>query len=337
MGTPAYMPPEQARGELDRIGPASDVYALGAILYELLTGRPPFPATPLHEMVRLIETQPAPIPSAARSGVPRGLDAICRRAMAKDPKDRYQTMDEFAAALALLAAQARRRRMWRAAVAGALLMVLIAVAGVVFYVKTDNGTLEIRINDPAAGVKVTVDGQEITLTDGARVTKLRAGPHGLLVEGDGFKTESRDFTVTRGKNPAVVVTLQPIKKQVPVTPDSDPKPPVLDPPADRTKLARLLRRGDGLIRRGQFGELETVVAEALKIDPQSPGALALRATTRAARQDVDGAEADVEAALKLNPETLQARTRPGLPERTGWQARRQHRRRHGSHPDRSDL
>jgi tetratricopeptide (TPR) repeat protein len=309
MGTPAYMPPEQARGELDRIGPASDVYALGAILFEMLTGQRLFSSCPIHEMVRLIETQPAPVPSTIRRGIPPGLDAICRRALAKDPAKRFASMDEFAEALAPFAAQVRRRRWGRLAVAAAVLALLIGIAGVVFYVKTDNGTVEIRINDPAAAVQVAVDGNTITLTEGTHVTKLRAGPHALEVKGEGYETETKLFRVRRGENTPVEVEL---KKTYP-----PPSPP------DRAKLARLLHDGGKLIQQGRFGELDTVVAEALKIDPESPGALALRATARASRGDVEGAQADVEAALKLNPETLQAllvrsylSTRAGKPDDT---------------------
>jgi tetratricopeptide (TPR) repeat protein len=299
MGTPAYMPPEQARGELDRIGPASDVYALGAILFELLTGRPPFPTTPLLEMVRQIENQPAPPPSAVRRGVPPGLDAVCQRAMAKDPASRLASMDLFAEALAPFAAGPRRR--WaRVAVATAAL-VLLAVAAVVFYVATDNGTVEVRLSDPAADVQVSVDGNEIRLTEGGRVTKLRSGPHGLEVKGQGFETVTRLFKVTRGEKTVVEVKLiPPAKSEQPTKAGPPPLPP------DRARLAGLLVRGRQLIRQGRFGDVGPVADEALKIDPESPGALALRATFRASQHDVVSARADAEAALKLNPETYRA-------------------------------
>jgi tetratricopeptide (TPR) repeat protein len=295
MGTPAYMPPEQARGDLDRIGPASDVYALGAILYELLTGRPPFPATPLRDMVRLIETEPTPVPSKVRNKVPPGLDAVCRRAMAKDPAKRFASMEAFAEALAPFAAQRKRRRWGRVAVAAAALALLVAVAGAVFYVKTNYGTVEVRLSDPKADVQVSVDGNEISLTEGGRVTKLRAGPHGLLVKGQGFETETKDFKITRGETTVVTVELRRAGK---------PGQPLSEP--DQARLARLLASGRKLLHQAQFGELEGVAADALKIDPESPGALALRATARAARGDLDGARRDVDAALKLNPETFQA-------------------------------
>jgi tetratricopeptide (TPR) repeat protein len=300
MGTPAYMPPEQARGELERIGPASDVYALGAILFELLTGRLLFPACPLHEMVRLIETQPAPSPSAIRRGVPPGLDAVCRRALAKEPTQRFGSMEDFAAALAPFAT---RRRPWgRVAVAAAVLALLAIAAGAVIYVKTDNGTVEIRLSDPAAAVEVAVDGNEITLTANGRVTKVRAGGHALLVKGPDFETEARTFNVTRGEKKVVEVELRP-KPAAAVT---KPEPLPLSP--ERARLARLLASCREAFEQRRWDDLGRLAREAIQIDPESPGALAFRGHDRAIRNDLRGAREDLDAALKLNPESSYALT-----------------------------
>jgi len=98
MGTLGYMAPEQIRGDLKEIGPGCDIYALGVILYELLTGRLPFSGSGLAVAGQILTQAPLP-PSAHRSDLDPALEAICLKAMAKAIGDRYTSMAELAAAL----------------------------------------------------------------------------------------------------------------------------------------------------------------------------------------------------------------------------------------------
>jgi eukaryotic-like serine/threonine-protein kinase len=96
LGTPSYMPPEQASGQLDDIGPQSDVYALGAILYCLLTGRPPFQAaTPLDTVLLVLGQDPVPV-RELNGQVPRDLETITQKCLEKDPQKRYSSARELA-------------------------------------------------------------------------------------------------------------------------------------------------------------------------------------------------------------------------------------------------
>jgi serine/threonine protein kinase len=98
LGTPAYMPPEQVNGDLEQMGPVSDVYSLGVILFELLTGRLPFEGTVASIFGKILYLE-APLPSSIVPGLNPALDGICRKAMAKAVSDRYPSMKAFAAAL----------------------------------------------------------------------------------------------------------------------------------------------------------------------------------------------------------------------------------------------
>jgi tetratricopeptide (TPR) repeat protein len=150
MGTPAYMPPEQAQGKTDAIGPAADVYALGAILYECLTGRPPFKAATVIETIRqVLDDEPVPV-RQLQPKVPRDLETICHKCLQKEQARRYASAHELGEDLRRLqngepirarpvgfaeraAKWARRKPAQAFGIVTALLAVLGGVAGLVSY------------------------------------------------------------------------------------------------------------------------------------------------------------------------------------------------------------
>src|SRR5262249_47315225 len=94
MGTWGYMSPEQASGELSRVGPASDIFSLGATLYQILTNRPVYSGAQMPGDV--VEGKIVP-PSKVAPGVPRALEAVCLKAMAREPSARYGDARDLAA------------------------------------------------------------------------------------------------------------------------------------------------------------------------------------------------------------------------------------------------
>jgi hypothetical protein len=100
VGSPAYMSPEQIHGE--EVDWKSDMYSLGAVLYHLLAGRRPFDGATAYEIAESVLSVPAPVPSARRADVPKALDDIVARAMAKSPAERFASWAEFWAALGKL-------------------------------------------------------------------------------------------------------------------------------------------------------------------------------------------------------------------------------------------
>jgi WD40 repeat protein len=96
LGTPSYMPPEQASGSTRDVGPCSDIYSLGAVLYCLVTGRPPFQAASVMETLRLVQEQEPVAPQRLNPAVPQDLEAVCLKCLEKEPQRRYRRAADLA-------------------------------------------------------------------------------------------------------------------------------------------------------------------------------------------------------------------------------------------------
>jgi serine/threonine protein kinase len=190
LGTPSYMAPEQAEGRSREVGPLTDVYALGAILYELLTGRPPFRGASLLETLEQVRVQDPEPPSRFQTKIHRDLETICLKTLAKDPARRYASAQDLAEDLARYDAGepilARREslasRLWRKARRSptvlTLVLVLIGAAAAIGYFAHQADRAR-RVNALREAFETEAESRDWTASHRQRLEEVLADLDGL--------------------------------------------------------------------------------------------------------------------------------------------------------------
>ncbi len=235
LGTPSYMPPEQAAGKTDQIGPLADVYSLGAMLYCLLTGRPPFQAaSPLDTLLQVLQKDPV-APRQLDPKVPRDLETICLKCLEKDPHRRYMSVRELAEDLrrwlgdepirarriglvgrAVRWVRRHRRVTATSAVAAlaAAVLVMGTIWGVQFYRQSQLGYLELSTSGPQMVAEVLDENDNQVVPSFPVPTPepvaLPAGSsYRIRLSASGLLSETWPLEVERGKTRSQSVNFRP--------------------------------------------------------------------------------------------------------------------------------
>jgi predicted Ser/Thr protein kinase len=241
LGTPAYMAPEQALSQLEQVGPVTDVYALGIVLYEMLAGQRPFQGDAATVLGQVVHVQPKP-PSALRAGLDPRLEAICLKAIAKNVADRFHSMREFAEALGeylkttepatatsgaapaaeaqeltslvaglqtQLSGIAQRQKVawwkWAAASLATAVLVIAGVAAVIVATRPATGTVKLKLELDLSDTSLTflLDGQDISAAELGATMELPVGDHELIVRRGNTLIKHLKFHVGEGDNAEV--------------------------------------------------------------------------------------------------------------------------------------
>jgi hypothetical protein len=235
MGTPAYMSPEQAAGQVEQVGPASDIYSLGVLLFEMLVGRPPFTGS-ASEVIGKILYLPPPKPTELLREVNSELEAICLRAMSKRPEHRYASVVEFRQALqnwlakhdaskhgalkhgaSLAPTRTPPRMRWWIAAGVGMLLAIVAWGVYSLVLHTPTGAIEVRFHDENAQVRVLQEGKVLEIIDASTASQIRrlsTGRYELALVGDRNQFIIQPALVQLKRGDHVIVEIFPVERSL---------------------------------------------------------------------------------------------------------------------------
>jgi serine/threonine protein kinase/Leucine-rich repeat (LRR) protein len=332
LGTPAYMSPEQVEGDVDLMGPRSDIYSLGVMLYEMLTGRLPYEGSIASVLAQIIKGQPKQ-PVQFRDKLNPELQVICLKMMASELGDRYASMAEVARDLGAFikgkptsvrdsmagvtspgmatqdeglsqliavddvpvsARTSRKSRVrssqaqsspaskgrlpsWTVWSGAAAAGIAILLAGYTLFVKVGDQTVRIQIDDPDA--QLFVDGDEVRIENLGATIELKPGEHGMEIRRGDIVVQADTFTVLKGDNPVLKLTVLAAKQPdiavtpvPPTVPESLATPPArvanssTTPPLD---IPEALAESDDPVRRAVGWALSRNAFVTCRIGDQS--------------------------------------------------------------------
>ncbi len=304
VGTPGFWSPEQASGDEARMGPATDVYGVGATLFAMLTGRAVFETERLAEAIVAALSRPAPAPSEVREGVPAELDEVALRCLEKEPRDRYRDGGELAEALGRflrgepIAPVSTRGRLLRldadrsASPTGG--------AGLASRRSVSIG-LVAGVTGAAVGVALTLGLRSVDGPGEARLVELQADVARL--EGRLRAARAANLDLERRIAAGDRASADPVDPTVGAGDPTD----VEGPSAVAEEAERLIAEGIGRLRRRDVAGAASCFDRAVELAPESVDAWTYRASHRMMQGDSVGAIADFGRVLELDPDDVVAR------------------------------